>query len=353
MKRRDFLVSSVGLGAGLGLGASVFAQGNQPAGQANRPADQLPTVRQGPAPADDPIQSPSMAAGRVADAWPGTKKLLFVADVQTGYHHDAINHIMGVVEEMGREAGAYITFLRTDSQLITKKPLVPQGKYAGSQNVNEKTLNFFDAVFMLPAGNGTLNDEQKEALLAFIRDDGKGLIVGHAAQGAFHDKGGVSLWPEWNNLIGLPGNSVVRGQGSAPGRAQQGDGESHAVCRVIVEDPKFPGAMSWGKRSFMFEEQHQMYAGRFSRDIDHVILRLEPSTVPEASRKLHPDGDFPVAFARQYGKGRVSTIGWGEFEATWDDPGMRKFMLNAIKWSLGSIPADVTPRPLSTTIEGS
>src|SRR5262245_14095497 len=65
-----------------------------------------------------------------ADPWPGKKKLLLVADVQTGYHHDAINHGMGVVERLGRESGAYVTFLRTDSQLITKQPIVGQGKYA-------------------------------------------------------------------------------------------------------------------------------------------------------------------------------------------------------------------------------
>ena len=333
MRRRDFLVSSVGVGVGVGLGTTgVFAQTNQAAGQGNRPANSLPTVRQGPAPADDPIQSPSRASGPVADPWPGTKKLLFVADVQTGYHHDAINHTMGVIEEMGREAGAYITFLRTDSQLITKKPIAPQGKYAPSQNINVKTLDFFDAVFMLPAGDGTMNDEQKNALLSFVHDDGKGLIVGHAAGVAFFDKGGVSVWPEWNDLIGM-----------------RMAGEFHANCKVIVEDPKFPGAMSWGKTSFMFEEQHAVFGGNYSRDIDHVILRLDPATMPEQTRKQHPGDDFPVAIARQYGEGRVFNIGWGEFEATYDDLGMRKFMLNAIKWALGSVPADVTPRPMPKT----
>jgi type 1 glutamine amidotransferase len=266
----------------------------------------------------------------VADPWPNTKRLLFVADVQSGYHHDAINHTMGVVEELGRKTGSFITFLRTDSQLITRKPIAPQGKYAPSQNINTKTLDYFDAVFLLPAGNGTMNDEQKNALLSFVRDDGKGLIVGHAAGTAFLDKGGVLAWPEWPNLIGA-----------------QMKGEFHATCRVIVEDPAFPGAMSWGKTSFMFEEQHANFGGPYSREIDHVILRLDPETVPEQYRAQHPDGDFPVAFTRQYGKGRVFNIGWGEFEATWDDPGMQKFMLGAIQWALGSVPADTKPGPLS------
>ena len=200
MNRRHFVVSGAGFGLGFSA-TSIFAQTPQ---------------------SNDPIQSKSRASGPAPDPWPGTKKLLFVADVQTGYHHDAINHTMGVVEEMGRKASAFVTFLRTDSQLITKKPIVPRGKYAPSQNINTKTLDYFDAVFLLPAGNGTMNDEQKNALLSFVHDDGKGLIVGHAAGVAFTDKGGVSVWPEWNNLIGA-----------------QMQGEFHANCRVIVEDPKF------------------------------------------------------------------------------------------------------------------
>lgn len=52
----------------------------------------------------------------------------------------------------------------------------------------------------------------------------------------------------------------------------------------------------------MFEEQHAMFGGAYSRTIDHMILRLDPATVPEQYRKQHSDGDFPVAFAWQYGK---------------------------------------------------
>ena len=83
--------------------------------------------------------------------------------------------------------------------------------------------------------------------------------------------------PEWSNLIG--GTMA---------------GEFYAPVRVIVEDPKFPGAMSWNAESFEFPEQHPIAGPPYSRDIDRVILRLDPKTMPEAVRDRRPDGDYPV-----------------------------------------------------------
>jgi type 1 glutamine amidotransferase len=268
------------------------------------------------------------------DPWPGKKKLLLVADVQTGYHHDAINHGMAVIERLGRESGAYVTFLRTDSQLITKQPIVGQGKYAGG-NINVKPLDFYDAVFLLPSGDGTMSEQQKKDLLAFVRDDGKGLIVGHAAGVAFTRKDATLTWPEWGDLIG---GLMDRVDGHA--------GEFRANARIIVEDTNFPGALAFGGPTFMFEEQHPVLMAPYSRDKVHVIMRLDPASLTEQQREMRPDGDFPVVWARQYGKGRVYNVGWGEFETTYDSPGFQKMILEGVKWALGMAPADVTPTPL-------
>ncbi len=269
-----------------------------------------------------------------ADPWPGKKKLLLVADVQTGYHHDAINHGMAVIERLGRESGAYVTFLRTDSQLITKQPIVGQGKYAGG-NINVKPLDFYDAVLLLPSGDGTMSEQQKKDLLAFVRDDGKGLIVGHAAGVAFTKKDATLTWPEWGDLIG---GLMDRVDGHA--------GEFRANARIIVEDTNFPGALAFGGPTFMFEEQHPVLMAPYSRDKVHVIMRLDPASLTEQQRAMRPDGDFPVVWARQYGKGRVYNVGWGEFETTYDSPGFQKMILEGVKWALGMAPADVTPTPL-------
>jgi hypothetical protein len=259
--------------------------------------------------------------GGQADPWPGKKHLLAVADVQSGFHHDSISHALAIVEQIGRKADAYMTMIRTDSQLITKGQIVGRDRYEG-RGVNGRTLDYYDAIFMLPSGFGTMNEQQRADLLSFVRDDGKGLVVGHATGVAFTN------WPEFGEMVG-----------------GYMDGEFNANAKVIVEDPKFPGALSFGGTTFMFNDQHPVLKAPYSRDKVHVIMRLDPSSLDEMNRARRPDGDFPQVWAVQYGKGRVLNIGWGHPETTWDDPRFQNMVLEGIKWAMGVTKADVTPKP--------
>ena len=256
-----------------------------------------------------------------ADPWPNSKKLLAVADVQSGFHHDSISHALATVEQIGRKANAYVTMIRTDSQLITKGQIIGKGRYEG-RGVNARTLDYYDAIFMLPSGFGTMTEQQKKELLAFVHDEGKGLIVGHATGVAFTD------WPEFAEMVG-----------------GYMDSEFNADAKIIVEDPAFPGAMAFGGTSFMFNDQHPVFKAPYSRDKVHVIMRLDPAALDEKNRARRPDGDFPVVWAKQYGKGRVFNVGWGHPDTTWDNPQFQTMMLEGIKWAMGVTKADVTPKP--------
>jgi len=256
-----------------------------------------------------------------ADPWPNSKKLLAVADVQSGFHHDSISHALATVEQIGRKANAYVTMIRTDSQLITKGQIIGKGRYEG-RGVNARTLDYYDAIFMLPSGFGTMTEQQKKELLAFVHDEGKGLIVGHATGVAFTD------WPEFAEMVG-----------------GYMDSEFNANAKIIVEDPAFPGAMAFGGPTFMFNDQHPVLKEPYSRDKVHVILRLDPDSLDEKNRARRADGDFPVVWAKQYGKGRVLNVGWGHPDTTWDNPQFQTMMLEGIKWAMGVTKADVTPKP--------
>jgi type 1 glutamine amidotransferase len=66
-------------------------------------------------------------------------------------------------------------------------------------------------------------------------------------------------------------------------------------------------------------------------------------------RELRPimNGDFPLAWAKMYGKGRVFYSSLGHDAKTWDNPDVYRMYFEAIKWALGLTNADVTPRPLT------
>jgi uncharacterized protein len=276
--------------------------------------------------APQPIASPPVRAGNIPaqpDPWPGMKRLLVVADVQTGFHHDSINHAMAVIEQLGREHREWATVIRTDSLLITKQPIAGQGaRYAG-RNVNARNLGQYDAVFFLGSGAGTLNAQQKADLLSYVRDDGKGFIAGHAATVAHFD------WPEFIDMVG-------------------GFMESEypvAPMALINEDRKFPGAGRFAK-SFTFNDQFPVMRTPFSSKDVHVILRLDASKLTPEQRTRRPDGDMPVVWAKPYGKGRVYNLSIGHREEVWDDAAFRELARQGIRWALWLVSADASvPRP--------
>lgn len=243
------------------------------------------------------------------DPYVGQKKLLVIADVQSGFHHDSINHAMAVVERLGRESGAYVSFLRTDSQLITKSPILGKGTRYGGRPVNAKNLDYFDAIFFLGSGEGTLSETQKAQMLAFVHDEGKGFVAGHAATIAYYD------WPEYGEMIG----GVM-------------DGEFPITPTALkVEDPKFPGAAGLPR---VLADQYPFLKAPYAKGKFHTIVRLDPKGLTPQQLAKRPDGDLPIVWAKTYGSGRVFVSSFGHLDATWDDPAVQKLYLEGIRWAL-------------------
>ena len=105
------------------------------------------------------------------------KRVLIVGDIHTGNQtaHDSVSHAMATLERLGRENGAYIAFLRTDTQLVTKGEIWGTGDYAkgASKQSQGHNLDFFDAVVFYTNGEMEMTPDQKRDLLKFVHDDGK------------------------------------------------------------------------------------------------------------------------------------------------------------------------------------
>ena len=259
-----------------------------------------------------------LVAAAAPHAQPARKRVLAWADVRYGYQHDSISHAIATIERLGRESGAYDTFIRTDSQLITKHPisLAPgTEKATGEGTFNLHNLDYFDAIFFFGVREIELSAEQRADLLAFVRDDGKGFVAAHSGATAFYS------WPEFGEMLGgrfdeHPWNVI--------------DGT------VVVDDATHPAMRHMPLRAVFHDELYQLKD--FSRDKIHVLAHLDTSKLDLTAPLVHrKDADFPAAWSKSYGKGRVFYSILGHAAENWDSPLLQQMYFQAIRWSLRQV----------------
>jgi uncharacterized protein len=246
-------------------------------------------------------------------AAPKRRQLLALGE-EKGYRHEAVTHALATIERLGRETGLWDTFIRTDTEPLTKRKL----------EYNAKNLNDFDAVLFYTGGELEMDAGKRADLLSFIRDDGKGFIGVHSAAITF------GSWPEFVDMLGGHYDEHPWNTFDAP---------------VVVEDPVFPGMKQWPPSFVTRDEIYQMK--NFSREKCRVLMRLDAGKLDLAGPRVHrADHDFAVAWAKMYGKGRVYYSTLGHPVEFWDRPEAQVMFTEAIKWALGLVDADVTPRPV-------
>ena len=242
------------------------------------------------------------------------KVVLAWADTRNGIaQHDSTSHALAVIERLGYESGVYDTYIRTDSNIIANKPLMTTGQPASGG----PSLANVDAIFFMGHRDVPLDAQQRAELAAFVHDQGKGFVAAHVALTAFDG------WPEFGDLIG--------------GRYDDHPWNT-ASGTVINEDPAFPATRHFPATFPFVDEFYQ--AKSFSRANAHVLLRLDVAKMP--SNPQLRNTDFPLAWAKTYGKGRVFYSSFGHAPATWDNRDVAQMYFEAIKWALGLTEANIT-----------
>ena len=264
-------------------------------------------------------QPPAQGAGRggrgaapAAQARTGKKHILVVGAAK-GFEHDSIPVAMANVWKWGHDTGLWEAYLRTDTELITKKSL----------DRNTKTLPYFDAVvFASPTGEMDLDDSQKADLLAFVRDDGRGFVGVHASADCNYK------WDQYGLLAGGWFDQHPWNTFDAP---------------IIQEDADFPATRHFPKAFLKRDEIYQLK--NWSRDNVNVLLRLDENKLDyQNNPRIHrEDHDFAVAYAKMFGKGRVFYSTLGHTNESWDDPDIQKMYFEAIRWALGMTEGSTSP----------
>jgi type 1 glutamine amidotransferase len=280
------------------------------------------------------VHTASAADFKWSDPYAGKKKILVVGDLHTGNQiaHDAVSHAMATIERLGRDSGAYIAFLRTDTQLVTKAQVWGAGDYAkgAPKQAPGRNLEYFDAVVFYTNGETEMTPAQKQDLLSFVREDGKGFVAIHTATASFYQ------WPEYGEMVGGYFENHPWGIFDAP---------------VIVERPDFP-AMKHLPHELMLRDEMYQYRAPYSRAKVDVLASLDASKLDLSNKNVkRTDKDFPIAWIKNYGKGRVFSSTLGHTDQAWDDPRVQTLYLEGIKWVLRLTDGDVRPHSAPTVAQ--
>lgn len=251
-----------------------------------------------------------LAAGLLLGQAPEKKRVLAIG-MSAGWQHDSVSDALVTIFELGKETGLWDTYVRTDTELITKKKL----------GMNAKNLDYFDAVFFMTTGELPMDESQKADLLSFIRDDGKGFIGAHNATDTFYE------WPEYGEMIGGYFDGHPWNQFDA---------------KINVEDSDFVAMKHFPKTFSLRDEIYQTKS--FSRERVRVLMSLDTSAVDMTVKGVH-GSDIPITWVREYGKGRVFYSGFGHPPEVWENKEIRKMWIEGVKWALGLTEGDATPRP--------
>ena len=270
--------------------------------------------------------SPSLSAA--------PKKVLVVT-VTTGFRHSSIPTAEKVLGELAKESGAFtVDYARVepnDPQFRGENGKPDQAKVNAAikailaEKMSPEALKQYDGVIFANT-TGDLPLPDKQAFLDWIKS-GKAFIGMHSATDTFRGHTPVDSYVE---MIG----AEFKHHGPQVDVDCLNQDPKHPACHDLPE--------SWHINK---EEIYQMNA--FDRAKVHGLLHLDK----------HPEdrtaGDFPVAWCKEYGKGRVFYTSLGHREDLWD-PGtpasfkrenppetskaFRKHILGGIKWALGLEP---------------
>ena len=243
------------------------------------------------------------------------RKLLVIESLE-GMSHNTIPHTNVMIQRMGEKTGAWTTVFSNDLN-----------------NLRYPKVKEYDAVFLNSIVGEFLPDPSMRADLVRYVNEGGGMGGIHGTPWASRN------WDEFAEMIGAQ---------SAPHRIENGiirlyDKENPIVRPFNYED------LPHREEYYRFEHEGN---GRLRWDKVRVLLIVDlDEKVPAATDKpwqgyRRPDKVYPLAWIREYGKGRVFYNSMGHMPETFMRPEIVGHLLAGMQYILGDVEANATPNPL-------
>jgi len=163
----------------------------------------------------------------------------------------------------------------------------------------------------------------RKTLLEYVRRGG-GIVAIHYAIGANRH------WPQFQELLG------ARFAGH-PWNEEVG---------VVVEEPDHPLLAAFGGKNFRITDEIYQFVEPYDRSKLRVLLSLDTKhTNMKVKWIRRTDNDFALAWVKSYGRGRIFYTAFGHHTELYWNPTFLQFLLDAIQFATGNLPAPTAPRP--------
>ena len=250
-----------------------------------------------------------LGASLIASAADG--KQLLVVTVTKGFRHSSIGTAEKVLGKLAGDAKAGFTvdYARTDEEQKSK--------------MSKEALRHYDG-FIFANTTGILPLPDKQAFLDAIKE-GKAFIGMHSASDTFH---GEKIVDPYIEMLG-------------------GEFLSHyaqAGVECLVQDTKHPAAKGLGEAYCIEQEEIYLLKNYNADGKVHELLVLDKH--PNKKDML---GHFPIAWCKEYGKGKVFYTSLGHREDVWENQRYQRHVLGGIRWALGLEAGDSSPKAKEAT----
>jgi len=272
-------------------------------------------------------QTPAGAVEKIAAsipaepyAKPAKSRKLLVFSRTNGFRHQSIATGKLALLEMGKKTGAYEAVISDDlsnfekdkiSQFdaicfpsTTQNPFSPFKEELSKMSPEEK-----DAA-------KTYELQLKENLMAYVKGGG-GFVGIHAATDTFYE------WPEYGEMI----NGYFDGHPWTAG--------SQVNIYVEPGQEKHPLAAMFNGQRLDFKEEIYQYKAPYDSSKVHMLLRLDPEKSAQVKGMKRKDNDYGVAWARNWGKGRVFYCSIGHNHDMFWHPEVLRHYLAGTQWAIG------------------
>jgi uncharacterized protein len=235
-------------------------------------------------------------------------KNLLVVTVTKGFRHSSIPTAEAVLGSLAERHGSLsVEYARTDEEI--------------AERMTPESLRNFDGVIFANT-TGELPIPDKSAFMDWIKS-GKGFVGMHSASDTFHQ------FRPYIDMIG--GEFLTHGP--------------QVEVDVVNEDADHVACQHYGSHFKVYDEIYIQKS--FHRDRVHGLLTLynhPNSKVP---------GDYPIAWTKTYGKGKVFYTSLGHREDVWTNRDYQEHIMGGILWSLGLAEGEGAPTDLTFQLAAS